>query len=225
MELLAHRGWWHDRDERNTPAALAAAFAAGWGVETDLRDLAGRVAISHDCPAADHDQFLDDLLASWRSHGRPGRLALNVKADGLQALVGAALADDEAPLAFVFDASVPDERMWLRDGRVPVYVRHSELEPEPTASPHYAAAAGVWLDAFEGRWWDAGTVRAHLDRGKEVAIVSPELHGRDHRASWDLLVDAGLWSAPGLSLCTDLPREAAAVAGDAPAVAAHDRGA
>lgn len=212
MELLAHRGWWRTREERNTPAALTAAFASGWGVETDLRDLAGRVAISHDCPAADHDQFLDDLLASWRGHGRPGRLALNVKADGLQTLVGDALADDEVAHAFVFDASVPDERMWLRAARIPVFVRHSELEPVPTASPHYAPAAGVWLDAFEGQWWDATAVRHHLDRGKQVAIVSPELHGRDHRACWDLLLDAGLWTAPGLLLCTDLPEDAAALA-------------
>ena len=211
MELLAHRGWWRAREERNTPGALTAAFAAGWGVETDLRDLAGRIAISHDCPAADHDLFLDDLLASWRAHGRPGCLALNIKADGLQTFVGDALTDDEVGSTFVFDASVPDERMWLRAGRVPVFVRHSELEPEPTASPHYAPASGVWLDAFDGEWWDASVVCRHLDRGKRVAIVSPELHGRDHRGCWDLLVAADLWRAPGLLLCTDLPDAAATV--------------
>ena len=208
MELLAHRGWWTARDERNTPSALAAAFDRGWGVETDLRDLAGRIAISHDCPEADHDQFLDDLLGSWRAHGRPGRLALNVKADGLQALVGAQLADDEVGRAFVFDASVPDERSWLAAGRIPLFVRHSELEPMPGASPHYRRAAGVWLDAFEGQWWDAGVVLAHLAHGKEVAIVSPELHGREHTACWDLLAAADLWHAPGVLLCTDLPANA-----------------
>ena len=215
MELLAHRGMWATRDQRNTPAALAAAFAHGWGVETDIRDLAGRIAISHDGPLPDHTYFLEDLLADWRAHATPGRLALNVKADGLQEAVHAALmhqlAPEEIGRCFVFDASVPDERLWLRAGHVPTFVRHSELEPMPTASPHYPLAAGVWLDAFDGEWWDASVVRAHLARGLLVAVVSPELHGRDHRACWQLLVDAGLWQTPGVLLCTDLPAVAQAL--------------
>lgn len=218
MELLAHRGMWTTRDQRNTPAALADAFAHGWGVETDIRDLAGRIAISHDGPLADHSYFLEDLLGDWRRHGTPGRLALNVKADGLQDAVHAALASQLTPAevarCFVFDASVPDERMWLRAGVVPTFVRHSELEPMPTASPHYALAVGVWLDAFEGEWWDAAVVRAHLDQGLLVAVVSPELHGRDHRACWQMLVDDGLWQTPGVLLCTDLPAAAQELDGE-----------
>lgn len=212
MELLAHRGAWSAREERNTPGAIAAAFANGWGVETDLRDLAGRVSISHDCPAADHRLFLDGtggLLDMWRAAGAPGRLALNIKADGLQALVAASLAPSEAVRCFVFDASVPDAHVWLRDAIVPVFVRHSDLEPAPHLSQHYARAAGVWLDAFDSDWWDGDVVRAHLDAGLEVAIVSPELHGRPHLACWRTLVDAGVWDASGVLLCTDIPAEAA----------------
>jgi hypothetical protein len=210
MELLAHRGVWHERAERNTLPALVAAFEHGWGVETDVRDLGGRVVISHDCPAADHDLDLAHVLVAWREHGRRGRLALNVKADGLQGMVMALLHPDELAEVFVFDASVPDERMWLQT-HVPTYVRHSELEPSPQASPHYARAQGVWLDAFVDEWWSADTVREHLDRGLGVTVVSPELHGRSHRTAWDLLIAAGLWHRPGLALCTDLPCEAAAI--------------
>lgn len=210
MELLAHRGVWTDRAERNAPHALAAAFVNGWGVETDIRDLGSRIAISHDAPLLEHAYFLDDLLDAWRTHGGVGRLALNVKADGLQDAVASLLTDAEAAQCFVFDASVPDERLWLRAGRLPTFVRHSELEPVPTASPHYAPAAGVWLDAFDGQWWDASVVRAHLSAGKLVAIVSPELHGRPHESCWQLLVAAGLWHEPGILLCTDLPAAAAA---------------
>jgi hypothetical protein len=209
MELLAHRGIWHQPDERNTLDALTAAFAAGWGVETDLRDLAGRVVISHDCPPANHELDLETLLSAWRDHDRAGRLALNVKADGLQGLVLAALEPAEHDRVFVFDASVPDERLWLRAGSIPTFVRHSELEPHPEATPHYALAAGVWLDAFDGPWWTAATVAAHLAAGRQVAIVSPELHGRDPQACWQLLADAGLWHRPGVLLCTDLPAAAA----------------
>ena len=212
MELLAHRGVWTTRDERNAPHAIEAAFRRGWGVETDLRDLAGRIAISHDGPLADHTYFLDDLLTTWRAHGGAGTLALNIKADGLQAAVADMLRPGEADRCFVFDASVPDERLWLRAGIVPTFVRHSELEPAPEASPHYRLAAGVWLDAFEGEWWDAGVVRAHLANGLRVAIVSPELHGRPHEATWRRLADGGLWHEPGVLLCTDLPAEADAFA-------------
>jgi hypothetical protein len=211
VELLAHRGAWNARDERNTPDAIGRAFAAGWGVETDVRDLGDRIAISHDAPMAGHRYFLDDLLRQWRAHGSAGRLALNVKADGLQSAVNDLLLPGEAERCFVFDASVPDERLWLRDGRIPTFVRHSELEPVPTASPHYQLASGVWLDAFDGQWWDAGVVRAHLSHGLQVAIVSPELHGRDHRPMWGELVRVGLWDEPGVMLCTDLPAAAMAV--------------
>ena len=211
MELLAHRGVWTERDERNAPHAIEAAFVNGWGIETDIRDLAGRIAISHDGPREDHAYFLEDLLESWRAHDCAGRLALNVKADGLQAAVTAQLRVGEAERCFVFDASVPDERLWLREGTVPTFVRHSELEPVPSASPHYALAAGVWLDAFDAEWWDAAVVREHLANGLQVAIVSPELHGRPHLDCWRALVDAGLWDETGVMLCTDLPFEAAAV--------------
>ena len=209
MELLAHRGVWTDRAERNAPHAIERAFTNGWGIETDIRDLAGRVAISHDAPSAAHEHFLDDLLASWRAHGCRGRLALNVKADGLQDAVASMLLPGESERCFVFDASVPDERQWLRAGVVPTFVRHSELEPAPAASPHYQAAAGVWLDAFDGDWWDAAVIREHVAAGKLVAIVSPELHGRAQHDCWRAVADAGLWHEPGVMLCTDLPQQAA----------------
>jgi hypothetical protein len=123
-----------------------------------------------------------------------------------------ALTHAELARVFVFDASVPDERLWLRQGSVPTFMRHSELESCPEQSPHYRVAAGVWLDAFDGEWWDAGTVRRHLDRGLRVAIVSPELHGRDHHRCWERLAAAGLWREQDVLLCTDLPMAAAGFA-------------
>ena len=52
MTSLAHRGLWAEADERNTLAAFRDAFAHGWGVELDVRDLDGALVISHDPPAA-----------------------------------------------------------------------------------------------------------------------------------------------------------------------------
>ncbi|HRQ82226.1 MAG TPA: hypothetical protein PKZ97_14030 [Azospirillaceae bacterium] len=141
---------------------------------------------------------------------------LNIKADGLQRLVGAALeaasglAGAEAYAAceaYVFDMSVPDALGWLAVA-APLYVRHSEIEPAPAL---YAQAAGVWVDQFFQDWVDAAAIERHLDAGKAVCLVSPELHRRDHRPQWDRLAAAGLGGRPGFSLCTDFPDEAAAI--------------
>src|SRR5207253_10360528 len=134
-------------------------------------------------------------------------LALNVKADGLQQLLPPLLARHTVTNWFVFDMSVPDALGWLRIG-APTFTRQSEVEPNPA---YYEPAAGVWLDAFDGEWWDAGVIGRHLAVGKRVCVVSPELHGRDPRSAWDALVV--FRSDPRVMLCTDRPEDAAAACG------------
>ena len=43
MIILAHRGLWRDKPERNTRNAFQLAFEGGYGVETDVRDQDGVV--------------------------------------------------------------------------------------------------------------------------------------------------------------------------------------
>jgi hypothetical protein len=93
----------------------------------------------------------------------------------------------------------------LRNG-LPVFTRASELEQPPAC---YAEAIGVWLDGFQSVWYTVGIVESFLRDRKKVCIVSPELHGRDHTALWDLLAASSLVSNPELMLCTDLPEQAA----------------
>ncbi len=69
-------------------------------------------------------------------------------------------------------------------------------------------ADGVWLDAFFGDWITPEVVEKHLAAGKKVALVSPELHGRDHSATWDLSRDL---RGENLAICTDLPHKAAEI--------------
>jgi hypothetical protein len=47
-----------------------------------------------------------------------------------------------------------------------------------------------------------------LDAGKEVCLVSPELHKRPHLPLWTRLRDEGLQNWEGLMLCSDIPEEA-----------------
>lgn len=132
-------------------------------------------------------------------------LALNIKADGLQVMVSRLLEDFSPPSAFVFDMSIPDMLQWLKVG-VPVFTRQSDIEPEPLLAD---LCAGIWLDAFESDWWEADTVRRHLDKGLQVCIVSPELHRRAHLPVWErLCTQSDLLNVPGLMICTDHPEAA-----------------
>lgn len=196
MKIISHRGWWRTQAEKNTPIAFRRSLEGGYGTETDVRDYAGRLVVSHD-PAQDDAMPWDDLLNLFDGTGLP--LAVNVKADGLAFLLARAF-ERRAISWFAFDMSGPEMVRFAAAG-LPFYTRHSDVEPEPIL---YAQASGVWLDAFHGDWFDHSTVARHLDAGKSVCIVSPELHGREPQRLW-----AQLSNLKGeVTLCTDLPMEA-----------------
>lgn len=203
MRVLSHRGFWTTKAERNGPEAFRRSFEEGFGTELDLRDLAGSLVVSHDAPLAGAMRA-EEMFALHARQGPNLTLALNIKADGLQALLRPLLERFAVADAFVFDMSVPDTLHWLRAG-VTVFTRHSDVEEVPVL---YREAAGVWLDGFHGEWWSVETVSRHLDDGKRVCIVSPDLHGRDHRPAWEVLA-ARDWPADGsVMICTDHPAEA-----------------
>jgi hypothetical protein len=207
MIVLAHRGSWVDRAEANSLGALRAAFAAGHGVETDIRDHDGVLVIAHDPPTGPGLTPFTDVLRAYVEAGAPGAFAINVKADGLQPAIGKALAEAGVGNAFVFDMSVPDGLRYLREG-VRTFTRQSEYEPEP---PFYEAAAGVWMDCFERDWIRPEAIAGHVAAGKAVALVSPELHGRPHRAVWHAWAEVR--ALPSVMICTDHPDEAKAMLG------------
>jgi hypothetical protein len=198
--IISHRGWWTTRDERNAPVAFERSFAADFGTETDVRDDRGRLVIAHDPPAGG-EPTLDDVLALHRRHGAPGPLALNVKADGLQDLLAAAVAAHDVPDWFAFDMAVPDAVGYAARG-LPFFTRHSEHEPHPAL---YEPATGVWIDCFERDWLDEPGLRAHLDAGKRACLVSPELHGRDPEPAWRAWAGWDALRSPGAIVCTDRP--------------------
>jgi hypothetical protein len=210
MKVLSHRGYWKTPTEKNVTRAFSRSFSLGFGTETDLRDLDGRIVIAHD-PPREGALSASEMFAIHRSHDPLLPLALNIKADGLQPLVSALLKEQDVPDAFVFDMSVPDAIRWLQTD-VPVFTRHSDVEPEPHL---YDEAAGIWLDAFGADWWDATVIRRHLDAGKRVCVVSPELHQREYIRVWEELASTDLVSHPDILICTDYPEEAREVFGNA----------
>jgi hypothetical protein len=207
VTILAHRGWWRGADEKNTLIAVERAFAGGFGIEIDIRDRDGALAVAHDVeePGAYPFELLSPLLARF-----PGLcLALNVKSCGLQDLIAETIKAHGIRSYFTFDMAVPDLIGNIRAG-LTSFTRQSEIEPEPIL---YAQAQGVWIDMFEREWVTAALIRGHLQNGKDIALVSPELHGRPYLKFWQYLKDRvesfREFDDRTLYICTDHPEEAA----------------
>lgn len=212
MIVLAHRGLWTSKSEQNSIASLCAALDHGFGIETDIRDDRGRLVISHDCPSGVEPVF-DEFLACYRDRGATQMLALNVKASGMHEMVEAALAKREISKNryFLFDMAAPDALGYLARA-MPCYTRQSEIEAVPAFDDR---ATGIWLDCFFGDWIDDEVIRSHEQAGRRIALVSPELHGRDKDAAWAawrrvvaLLREQG--RSDRVMICTDYPAEARA---------------
>jgi hypothetical protein len=207
--IISHRGYWQDPAEKNQPVAFHRSFDLGFGTETDVRDLKGELVISHDMPGGDALtlEAMLDILA-----GRDLPMAMNIKADGLAKPLQAQMSARGLSKWFTFDMSVPEMVVQHRLG-LPIYTRASEYETPPAL---YEQSIGVWLDAFVSEWYSDSDINAFLQDGKQVAIVSPELHKRDHLSLWTRLRAAAFRHHPGLTLCTDLPDDAVAFFGETP---------
>lgn len=212
MIILAHRGLWRQKAEQNTIVSLCDALDQGFGLETDIRDDRGRLVISHDCPMGDEPD-VDAFLACYRDRRSTQMLALNVKSCGLQQLVVDALGRHSIPQEhyFLFDMAPPDALGYL-ERSMPCYTRQSEIEGDPAFVDQ---AAGIWLDCFFRDWIDKDVIRSHDRAGRRVALVSPELHGRDKDAAWAMWRHVvALFREEGrsdrLMICTDYPAEAKA---------------
>lgn len=199
MIILSHRGFWKDTEEKNTRAAFERTVDQKFGTETDVRDLNGQLVVSHD-PAETGAIAWDVVLDLFDGSDLP--LAVNVKADGLATQLEKAFSGRSIDW-FAFDMSGPETVRYARAG-LPFYTRHSDIETHPILYEH---AAGVWLDGFDGIWFDNTVIATHSANGKAVCIVSPDLHGRAPDEAWDMLA-----SLPDLStrimLCTDQPDRA-----------------
>ena len=85
--ILAHRGLWELPLEANSLESIDRALKGGFGIETDIRDLDGKLVISHDPPSAGDAFDLKTLLELYRKSKASSRVALNIKSDGLCPLI------------------------------------------------------------------------------------------------------------------------------------------
>ncbi len=205
MDIIAHRGLWkHPTESVSPPNSLPAiedAFRHGYGIETDIRSQEGKLYLSHD-PIVDpkrpprFEEFLS-LAARY-----PDALSfLNIKEDGLVPLL-LAFRDSLAKFRHVFfDMSVPQLVQFSRSfSKVNLSSRYSEYEKNPSALD---ICDWIWVDAFERDCPKEEISRLNITQIKKLAIVSPELHGREEKTFW-----ATLKSVKFEALCTDLPVQA-----------------
>jgi len=205
MRILSHRGYWKTPPEKNTREAFQRSFELGFGTETDFRDYCGELFIAHDPPVAVPHVTAAQFFAMMAASDPTLPVAINIKADGLQSMLNGALEEHGVTDYFLFDMSIPDALQSVKAG-LRIFTRQSDVEPEPQL---YAQAAGVWMDAFyDDSWLTSEAIRRHLDVGKSVCLVSPELHGRDHRAFWERLEADSLAGHQNLMICTDIPEQA-----------------
>lgn len=201
MIIISHRGLWKIPEEKNSVLSLLNSAKFGFGSETDIRDFNSELVISHDISNNDNLRFTS-ILETFKKENL--LLALNIKADGLQNLLRNSLQQYNISNYFVFDMSIPDAIEYINKG-FNVFLRQSEYEPH---IPFYDEIKGIWLDAFEKIWYNARLVNEHLINGKQVCIVSSELHKMDYINHWKLIRSWSFIKDNNLILCTDYPEEA-----------------
>jgi len=201
MIILSHRGYWKDLTERNQRVAFMRSFDIGFGTETDLRDIMGKIVISHDMPKGG-EITLEEVLQIMDGRNLP--LALNIKADGQADAILELLAKYGHTDYFTFDMSIPDMVVQIKHG-MRVFTGFSDILTTPVMLNE---AAGVWLDCFNSDWYRMEVVDDLITCGKSVCIVSAELHNRETDKQWEKIRQSKYFDSENLLLCTDYPEKA-----------------
>ena len=207
--ILAHRGIWSQGHKPNSLSSLEKALTAGFGIETDLRDHCGEIVVSHD--PIQHGReivYARQFLAGIRNDTQKphGRIALNIKSDGLAGQLKSELADllIRSNRSFFFDMSIPDTLQYVR-ADLPFYIRMSEYEERP---PLGLNPKGIWMDNFLGAFDQVAAALQYLNAGYRVCVVSSELHHRDRMSLWHLIRESGIHKNQCFEICTDMPYDA-----------------
>ncbi len=198
MQILSHRGLWQTQEERNNKEGFIRSFAAGCGTETDLRDICGKIVISHDMPKGNEISF-EEVLQIMDGRNLP--LALNIKADGQGDAIKALLAQYNHTNYFTFDMSIPDMVVQINTG-LKVFTGKSDILTIPVMLDK---AAGIWLDSFYSDWFAAEDIDKIISSGKKVCVVSADLHKRETSKQWEIIRQSKYLSSNDLLLCTDTP--------------------
>ncbi|MBL0690359.1 MAG: phosphodiesterase [Alphaproteobacteria bacterium] len=203
MQIISHRGYWLNTEEKNKESSFVRSFDNGFGTEIDLRENGGNIVISHDIPSGGEITF-EEVLQTMR--GRNLLLALNIKSDGLIDKILNLLDKYDHTNYFTFDMSIPDMVVQIEKG-AKVFSPLSDLVNPAVLLDK---SKGVWLDAFNSLWYREKEIDNLIDNGKQVCVVSSDLHKRfeELESQWQLLSRCKNYNSNDLILCTDSPIKA-----------------
>lgn len=202
MEIIAHRGYWKEKEEKNSLESFRRAKACNFGTETDFRDYGRKLKVSHDMPS-EESLNAEEFFSLYQDTELT--LAINIKADGLQSLIKDFVEKYRIKHYFCFDMSVPDTLLYAQE-RIHFFARESEYEKNLS---FYEEAQGVWMDGFHSDdWITEERIQDHLAHHKKVCIVSPELHSREYKKTWEHYKKMNILDRNDIILCTDYPEEA-----------------
>jgi hypothetical protein len=205
MNILSHRGLWKEPHNQNQMSSFATSQVEGFGTETDLRSYSGELYLSHDPIGSPSGKLkFEDLLTLWVK--RPELpLFLNIKEDGLLPFLKPYQPLLEKLRVVFFDMSVPQLVQFSKVfPREMLATRFSEYEREPSAQD---LCNWLWVDSFNSDP-ELDVVRPFVSEKKmSLAIVSPDLHGRDPKPIWRRLRTERTLPNDSLYLCTDAPHE------------------
>lgn len=192
MHLIAHR--------RNTIEDLRAT-PRDFGVEVDIRSQGSELVIHHD-PFVTGVRFLD-----WLAAYEHGTLILNVKEEGLEDALLAAMRARGKEDFFFLDQSFPFLVRTARRGEKRCAVRVSEYESIETALSLASRIEWIWVDCFTRFPLTGAGARRLTDAGFRLCLVSPELQGRtDPREIADLRALLVRESIKADAVCTKAPQ-------------------
>jgi len=188
--------------EQNSAAAIRRAGELGFGVETDFRNHAGNLILSHDPLPS----LTSTPVSKVDFKGIP--TAMNVKEDGLLQNYADFLSMNSSPKSFIFDGSIP-EMVQIHKLGLPHALRMSEYERDiPWESPF------LWIDGFDSEWWADLNQMSRLGEKHFLVFVSPELHAREYSKSWEFFRLLNISLAGNFGICTDHPLELSEVIND-----------
>jgi hypothetical protein len=201
MNWVGHRGLWHQPEEANSLSALENAFARGYGIETDVRQSRGALFLAHDPITSKSVPSWEDFLSLWDRY--PSRsVFLNIKEDGLLPALAPYLEKFNKRTIVCFDMSIPELVRYTKAlPPAQVATRLSEWEEAPLSEK----CEWIWFDHFlADRSLECFSKNRSRLGQKKIALVSPELHGRDPRAFHHAVSEFETrWEQP-IYLCSDL---------------------
>ena len=163
-----------------------------FGLEIDIHNYNNKLVLAHDHPN-EQSIKLEDFITHVPKNSL---LAINIKNEEVEVELKIILSRSKTTNYFTFDWPVTSLHNAINHDLNCAF-RLSEYEKDIVPNCPW-----VWLDSFNGIWYDADFLISLKKSGIKLAIVSPELHNREA----DISKVKDIVNAVKVdAMCTDIP--------------------